>query len=298
MKSNVVKTSLFVLFLITLFYSRINAQQLSNPVEEEKVKLSGEYYWEEEKANTEEDAKTLAKENLIIRIINDFNSNGNISNLKSIKLEGIEYLIFKRGSIFRVTAFIEKTNVTKQLKTLREMGYIEVIPTDKIKEEKINISNNILQNESLDSTVNKGRMKPKNESMNYRIELSKKEENKPTDKYKEEGKTKTTMPDESVNYSYNQMVTEKLGEIKDNNELLALLNEYKRNGKLVYGKKESFSDPEKCDILILNPDVNTMEAYLVHKDKAIYNYLTKNIVTDFQTTFKDMVAIWIMYIVK
>jgi hypothetical protein len=297
MTRKTVKVFLFIFYIVAAFNSRSYAQKLSSQREEEKIKLSGAYYWEEEKAFTEDEAKNLAKDYLILRIIKDFNTSENINDIKSIKIEGIEYLVFMRGTKFRVTAFIEKTKVTKQLKTLREMGYFEVIPEDKIDEEKINISENNIKNNGLDSTTN-SELNKKKEDVNYRIELSNKADDYKQNNYEEKENTKNTLPAESVCFLYNQIVTQKLKKIKNSQELIELLNEYKKEGKLVYGNQDAFSNADRCDILVLNPDTKTIVAYLVHKDKVFYNYLTQTMVDDFKTTFRGMIAIWIMYFIN
>jgi len=285
------------LFIIAVFCTKNFAQQLSNQKDEEKVKLSNDYYWEEVRGFTIEGAKDSARETLLIDIIKDFNSKENLQDAKAIHVEGIDYLIFKSGPKYRVTAFIEKANVTKQVERLKEMGYYEVVHSDKEKDEESDFSGNLSQNQLSDST-NRNNYHPQLniELNNDLIDSSGNNEDEISENLNMGKNIITELPDESLYPHYNQSVVQELAGSKNIDELLKLLNEYQKKGKLVYGKKESFPDPGKCDVVVINPETKIIQAYLVQKDNIMYNYLTQDIITNFKSTFKDMIAIWIMYL--
>lgn len=283
--------------MVAPFFSVISAQQLNTQADEEKVKLSGTYYWEEVNANTKEKAINLANENLVLMILRNINIIGKMHEIKSIHLVGIDYLIFKRGPKFRVTAFIDTTSVIKQLKSLRELGYFEVVSSNKIENKSNNVIGNNVGINSSDSTNNKNLIK-KEKNVDFKINISKNKDNDRLEKNKIEQQKGNSIPSGRIDTFYNNIITEKIKDVKNSDELFELLNKYKNNGRLVFGKKEVFSNPNSCDVLIFNPTTDKIIAYLMPKDKIFYNYLSQTMVTDYQTTFKDMIAIWIMYIEK
>ena len=90
-------------------------------------------------------------------------------------------------------------------------------------------------------------------------------------------------------------IREELSGITDANEFLQLLNIYKLKGILVFGGKDAFNDPEKCDMAIFNPVTKEVLAYLLQSEKKFIDYKSNEPIKDYSITFNGMTAIWIKY---
>ena len=284
--------------LLSLFLAKTMAQQLSDPAKEEVVKLSGDYYWEEATAKTEDEARSLSQEFLLKKILQDYRLKENINQIKSVQVDGIEYLLYIRGPKYRMIAFIEKKNVTEFLDTLKEMHSIEVIHSDKY---PVDIQDDTKKNQ-IDTNLNiEINNQPIGEAT-LDITLSQEEEDIRSDSLSEQ-KNKS-INNQELTYSNlseagqgstKDEIRKELSKINDANEMSKLVNKYKLNGKLVFGIKEVFKNPETCDIVIINPETKEVQAYLLQKNNKYINYNSNEIVTDFSNKFYGMTAIWIQY---
>lgn len=295
-----IKVFALLIFFIGLLYLKTPAQQLSDPAKEETVKLSGDYFWEEATAKAIDEAKNLSRELLLKRILSDYESNVNINQIKTIQVNGIDYLLYIRGPKYRMIAFVEKKNVIGQLDTLKEMRSVEVIYTEKYSVDttdnsgQIQIDSNIVtdvnnQKIKVDDTVLDSSLYQKAVDMshdsitvqNYNVNNDKEFVDKEVVKKGRDSRT--------------EEIRKELSVIKDANEFSQSINKYKLYGKLVYGSKELFNDPYKCDIVIINPETKEILAYLIQIDQKFANYNTNEIFSDYSTTFEGMIAIWIQF---
>lgn len=290
----------FILAILTVgsLFANLQAQQLSDPAKEEAVKLSGDYYWEEASAKSITDAKDLARELLLKRILLDYNTNVEMSRIKAIQVEGIDYLLYMRGPKYRIIAFIEKKNVTELVETLKEMSSVEVIHSDKYPDEINEESEQYEVNESSESGL-KNKLDIENvseDSLAYETPIlasdSLSEQNENSDNGRDLASSDLNKKGLATN---EEEIRSELSKILNAEELARIINHYKFQGKLVFGQKEVFNNPEKCDIVILNNNTKEIIAFLTHKDQQIINYNTNEIITDFSNKFYGMTAIWIQY---
>ena len=290
----------FILAILTVgsLFANLQAQQLSDPAKEEAVKLSGDYYWEEASAKSITDAKDLARELLLKRILLDYNTNVEMSRIKATQVEGIDYLLYMRGPKYRIIAFIEKKNVTELVETLKEMSSVEVIHSDKYPDEINEESEQYEVNESSESGL-KNKLDIENvseDSLAYETPIlasdSLSEQNENSDNGRDLASSDLNKKGLATN---EEEIRSELSKILNAEELARIINHYKFQGKLVFGQKEVFNNPEKCDIVILNNNTKEIIAFLTHKDQQIINYNTNEIITDFSNKFYGMTAIWIQY---
>lgn len=292
-------TKLFVIFICVtaVLFSDILAQQLSDNDTEEKVKLSGDYYWEEATGKAFDEAKGLSRELLIKKILQEYQSKLNVNNIKTIHVDGIDYLLYLRGPKYRTIAFIEKKNVTELLETLKEMHSVEVIHSDKYPDE---FSINPTEKSDMISDEVKNQITDDLDELNIPLEqyVDSNQEDALSETQIKQDNTEVVVYDNSTRRELGLSTDEirkDLATIKDVNEMSKIINQYKLKGKLVFGPKEAFGKPDKCDIIIINPKTKEVLVYLLPKDQMYINYISKEVVTDYSTTFNGMTAIWIQF---
>jgi len=290
----------FIICVISLVLTKTAAQQLSDPTKEEAVKLSGDYYWEEATAKTIDEAKSLSREYLLKKIIEDYNSKIDLNQVKSIQVEGIDYLLYIRGPKYRMIAFIQKKNVTELLENLKEMHSVEILHSDKYPDEvakseqnqKDDIITKEIQDESTNESISDNSVSPGNEKISSDTLI---EQNSNIEDRQELANINLIKKGQG---NSKDQIRKELSNIKDAAELSELINQYKLRGKLVFGRKEAFNNPDKCDIVIINPDTKEAVAYLFQKDNKFINYTTNEYITDFSSTFNGMTTLWIQFFEK
>src|ERR1035437_1076041 len=285
------KIFVLIICISALFISNNFAQQLSDPVKEEKVKLSPDYYWEEASAKTLEESKNLARELLLKSILDDYRAKFNMTDLQSIKVEGIEYLIYMRGPKVRVIAYIEKSVTSQQIETRKKMHSVEVIHSDKY---QISMNDTLIQSKDDNHQDKDENHLAKNDNHQDKVVSVTAPDEKKVDLQENilSKQDNTIVEDKTTSHVDKQL----LSDAKSAKDLLKILNEYKSNGKLVFGKKEVFGNPDRCDIAVINPDTKEAVAYLIRKDNNYFNYKTNAIITDYSLTFRGMMTIWIQFI--
>lgn len=298
---------LMIIYLCIMSDSKLVSQELGTPVQEEKVKLSGNYYWEEATSIEKAEAQNLAKEFLIKTVLDEYQSKGDLNQIKSILIDGIDYLFYKSGPKFRVTAFVDKNNISEKMESFKEMHSVEVIHTDRY------------QNEGIDTLIHENSTYGKtndyiaNEPKSYNSVTGEMDTvTKTSDKemlakdLNTENDQSTTLDENMITdniaelentimFSSSNSIRENLAMTKNANKLFKKLNGYKIQGKLVFGKKEAFNNPEQCDIVVINSKTEQVSAYLIQKENKVIDLLTNTVISDLTNEFKGMGTIWIQY---
>ncbi|MBN1302661.1 MAG: PKD domain-containing protein [Melioribacteraceae bacterium] len=80
---------------------------------------------------------------------------------------------------------------------------------------------------------------------------------------------------------------------KSADEILQILKSLKFSGSIIYGRKSIFSNPEKCYVMIVEPESSRVSALLSPENPVRRNLLTDKLANDFSKEYKNMVEIWI-----
>lgn len=83
--------------------------------------------------------------------------------------------------------------------------------------------------------------------------------------------------------------------LKDFKSLQVYLEELKSSGRVVYGKKSDFIYPDKCWVVLVNPDSRLIEYVLAPISNGKKDINKGIIYQDFESQLKGLVAIWVEF---
>jgi hypothetical protein len=92
--------------------------------------------------------------------------------------------------------------------------------------------------------------------------------------------------------NFSKIQPEKLRDFKS---LQLYLEELKSSGKAVYGKKSDFIYPDKCWVVLVNPDSRVIEHVLAPISEGKKDINKGIIYQDFESQLKGLVAIWVEF---
>lgn len=99
-------------------------------------------------------------------------------------------------------------------------------------------------------------------------------------------------PKPSVSHSFSKT---NIDQIKDFQSLQPYLNDLKETGKAVYGKKSDFISPEKCWVVLVNPENSSIVHILKPFSSGRKDLKSGITFQDFESQLKGMAAIWVEF---
>jgi hypothetical protein len=279
-------------FLLIGFLFQCTGQE--NKLTELEIKTSGNYYFGQGVHTTDDKAREDARLDLVTTIANDLGEAGKFDVNADWLLDGIGYVFFPRGSKRRAVAFILKSDVKPYLEKL-ELKVNQIHYEDKTneapksdlepkkKEDDANKINNVKTDDVNSKTVVATDKKTIDSIKTSSPVIKNVKENPLPDSAKAE-----------IDLTTESGILTHLLSLKNIKQFQDILKQLKYKGLLQFGNEQSLVVPENKYILIFNPENGDLTALLdKEKDKKRINLMNKEIVNNYEITYKTKKIIWI-----
>lgn len=288
----------------TLIYMFLTLSLYAQTQTEAEVKTSKNYYWAQYVGETEEEAKSEARTELIHQITLDISNNNKLNVKSDILIKGINYLVYPRGPKIRVVSYVLKEYVTNMQEGHRldvvQLLYTEDVPKkdvttksdlpNAVKPPEVSISKK-QENFQKEQPPEKEPVVQKHEQVKVEINNKTGEENA----LPVAGISVPTKPAESINIDNQKDFINFLINKKNIADIDDVMKHQKYKGLLNYGIFNSSTlYPEKCYLLVFDPANGNIDAFL---DKGAVgtrmNLLTEKYVNDYIQKYQNMKIVWI-----